>query len=150
MTLAAWPLDTVQDQLARRVCRNGARHEPLDERACMSRAWLRERFVTVQLRNRVWKLLADARRSDTLSVLENNLFEIWSTLFLSPAPSSTPQVLNKCVSRTYKLRASSLTRGSFQEFGSCPLARYTRASSLLQKSTGRESSTAFSPPVRMQ
>ena len=28
-------------------------------------------------------------------VLENNLFEIWSTLFLSPAPSSTPQVLNK-------------------------------------------------------
>ena len=48
MTLAAWPLDTVQDQLARRVCRNGARHEPLDERACMSRAWLRERFVTVQ------------------------------------------------------------------------------------------------------
>ena len=84
-----------------------------------------------------------------LSVLENNLFEIWSTLFLSPAPSSTPQVLNK-LSRTYKLRASSLTRGSFQEFGSCPLARYTRASSLLQKSTGRESSTAFSPPVRMQ
>ena len=78
-----------------------------------------------------------------------NLFEIWSTLFLSPAPSSTPQVLNK-LSRTYKLRASSLTRGSFQEFGSCPLARYTRASSLLQKSTGRESSTPFSPPVRMQ
>lgn len=95
------------------------------------------------------KLLADARRSDALSVLENNLFEIWCTLFLSPAPSSTPQVLNK-LSRTYKLRASSLTRGSFQEFGSCPLARYTRASSLLQKSTGRESSTAFSPPVRMQ
>jgi len=46
VTLAAWPLDTVQDQLARRVCRNGARHEPLDERACMPMAWLRERFVT--------------------------------------------------------------------------------------------------------
>mgnify|MGYP006875095663 CR=1 FL=1 len=150
MTLAAWPLDTVQDQLARRVCRNGARHEPLDERACMPMAWLRREICNSYKKRWKWnKLLADARPSDTLSVLEKNLFEIWSTLFLSPAPSSTPQVLKK-LSRTYKLRASSLTRGSFQEFGSCPLARYTRASSLLQKSTGRESSTAFSPPVRMQ
>ena len=96
-----------------------------------------------------WLSLRARAGAKLCQVLENNLFEIWSTLFLSPAPSSTPQVLNK-LSRTYKLRASSLTRGSFQEFGSCPLARYTSASSRLQKSTGRESSTAFSPPVRMQ